>query len=145
MCNGPGPKILKKNFRDKLTSDCVLVHYDLTNELVLACDTSLYSVLAVLSHCFESGQECQITFTSHPLIPEEKNFSQIEKEGLAIMYGIKISHAFIWMTFLNFVRPQVNQLMLSASKRTPTIASYWVPMTTLFTISLDNITTIAIH
>ena len=138
---------LEKTFRDmkaKLTSDCVLVQYDLTNKLVLACNTSLYSIGAVLSHCFKNGQERLITFASHPLIPEEKFFSQIE-EGLAIIYGIKISHAFIWMTFPNFVRPQVNQLMLSASKRTPTIASYWVPMTTLFTINLDNITAMVIH
>ena len=102
-------------FRDlkaKLTS----TQSDLTNELVLACDTSLYSVLAVLTHCSENGKERPITFVSHPLIPEEKNFSQIEKEGLAIIYGIKNFTCIYLNDISKFVGPQVNQLMLSASK-----------------------------
>ena len=66
----------------KLTTDCVLVQYDLTNELVLASDTSLYSIGAVLSHCFENGQEHLITSASRPPTPEKKNYSKFDKEGL---------------------------------------------------------------
>ena len=50
-----------------LTSDCLLVHYDLKKKLILACDASPYGVVAVLTHRDEMGQEHPITFASHTL------------------------------------------------------------------------------
>ena len=75
--------------KSMLTSECLLAHYDPTQELVIACDASPYSVGAVLSHRYENAQERPITFASRSLAPAEKNYSQLEKEGLAIIYGVK--------------------------------------------------------
>ena len=55
-------KISFEEVKSLLTSDSVLVHYDLAIELVLACDASPYGVGAVLSHRFSDIEENPIIF-----------------------------------------------------------------------------------
>ena len=79
-----------------LTSDRLLVHYDPDMELILACDALPYGVGAVLSHQDPDGRERPITFASRTLAPAERNYSQLEKEGLAIVFGVKRFHAYLF-------------------------------------------------
>ena len=78
-----------------LTSAHLLVHYDPEKPLILACDASPYGVGAVLSHLVE-GIEKPIAYASKTLNAAERNYSQVEKEGLAIMFGIKKFHQYCY-------------------------------------------------
>jgi len=67
----------------------VLIHFDGSREIILACDASPYGVGAVISHQMEDGSERPITYASSSLSSAEKKYSQLEKEALAIIFEIK--------------------------------------------------------
>ena len=62
---------------------------------VLACDALLYGLSATLSHQLESD-EGPIAFASYSLAPAEKNYSQIDEETLAIVFGVKHFHQYLF-------------------------------------------------
>jgi hypothetical protein len=79
-----------------LTSDTLLVHYDLNRKLRFACDASSYGLGAVLSHVMDDGQERPIAYASRSLSQTEKNYAQIEREALSIVFGVKTFHQFLY-------------------------------------------------
>ncbi|XP_071054976.1 uncharacterized protein [Onthophagus taurus] len=74
--------------KEILKSTEVLVHFNPDLELKLTVDASSVGIGAVLSHRFPSGIEKPIAFVSRTLTDAEKNYSQIEREGSAIIYGV---------------------------------------------------------
>lgn len=64
----------------------VLVHHD--PKLLLVCDASPYGIGEALSHQSPDGVERPIAYASRSLSNAEKNYSQIEKEGLDIIFGL---------------------------------------------------------
>ncbi len=75
--------------KSELMAGRVLVPYDEKRKLILACDASPYGVGAVISHVMDDGQERPIAFASRTLTKSERNYSQIEKEALAIVFGVR--------------------------------------------------------
>ena len=82
--------------KELLTSSRLLVHFDSKLDIVLACDASAYGIGAVLSHRMPDGQEKPIGFVSRTLTAAEKNYSQMEKEGLSCVYGIRRFHSYLF-------------------------------------------------
>ena len=78
-----------------LLLDLALTHYNPKKELIVASDASDYGIGPMLLHRFEDGVTKPIAHTSRALLPAERNYSQIEKEGLSITYAVKKFHRFI--------------------------------------------------
>ena len=75
--------------KEMLLQDKVLVHYDPDLPLVLATDSSSYGLGAVLSHRTPEGEERPIAYASRSLSETEKKYSQIKKEALSLVWGVK--------------------------------------------------------
>ena len=79
-----------------MCSPKLLIHYGPEKPLVLECDASLYELGAVLAHTLPDDSEKPRAYSSRTLLSSEKNYSQIEKESLAIILAIKIFHQYIF-------------------------------------------------
>ncbi|KAI7796507.1 hypothetical protein IRJ41_023564, partial [Triplophysa rosa] len=92
----PVHKLLRKDSKKMINSVQVLVHYDLQKEVILSCDASPYGLGAVLSHMMPDGSERPIGFMSRTLNQAERNYSQFDKEGLAVMFGFQRFHKYLY-------------------------------------------------
>ena len=82
--------------KEVLSSSQVLVHFEPDKKLVVTRDASPYGVGAVLSHLSEDGIERPIYYASRSLVIAEKKYSQLDKEGLAIIFAVKKFHQFLY-------------------------------------------------
>lgn len=72
----------------------VLTHFDPALPIQLAYDASPYGLGAVVSHITPSGKK-PIAFASRTLNGDVRKYPQIEKEALAIIFGIKEFHSYL--------------------------------------------------
>ena len=121
---GPSQERAFKEAKAQLTSPCLLAHFDPGEKLILSCDASPYGIGAVLSHQFEDGVEKPIAYASRSLAPAEKKYAHIEKEGLAVIYGVKRFHQYLWgRPFTVYSDHKPLQYLFSESRPVPVMAS----------------------
>ena len=110
--------------KSTLHSSQLPVHYSLEREVTLACDASPYGLGCVISHVMEDGTECPISYASRILSPAEKNYSQLDKEAAAIMFGVRKLHTYLYgwhFTIYMDHKPLLG--LLQSNKQIPTTAS----------------------
>ena len=121
---GPEQQKAFQAAKGSLTSDSLLVHFDPAKKLILAADASPYGLGAVLSHRLSDGTDKPIAFASRTLAAAEKKYSQIEKEGLAIIFGVKRFHQYLFgRPFIIMSDHKPLKHLFSESQTTPTLAS----------------------
>ena len=94
--SGSGQLNTFKAAKRLLVTAPVLAHYNPSLPIRLAGDASAYGIGAVISHVFEDGSERPVAFTSRTLSPTERNYPQIEKEALSLIYGIQKFHQYLY-------------------------------------------------
>lgn len=85
-----------RSVKEALTREPALAHYDASLPLVLAVDSSSYGLGAVLSHAYPDGSERVVCCASRTLSDTERRYSQVDKEALAIVYGVSRHHQYVY-------------------------------------------------
>ena len=85
-----------RKIKKLLSSAEVLCHYNPVLPIRLACDASSFGVAAVLSHLMPDGGERPVAYASKSLSDAEKNYSQLDKEALAIVFGVRRFHQYLY-------------------------------------------------
>ena len=93
---------LFEQFKQQLASAKVLVHYDPNLPLKLDCNALSVGIGAVLSHVMKDDTEWPIAYASRSLSKAERNYSQIEKEALSIVWGINKFHTYLYLNKLHW-------------------------------------------
>lgn len=73
--------------KQELSSNRVLVPYDPNLPIQLACDASPTGIAGVLSHVI-GDSERPIAYASRSLTDAERNYSQLDREALAIIFSV---------------------------------------------------------
>lgn len=76
-----------EHLKQEIASDRVLVPYDPELPIQLACDASPTGIAGILSH-ISNNQERPIAFASRSLTQAEQNYSQLDREALAIVFAV---------------------------------------------------------
>ncbi len=82
--------------KKKLGAAPVLTYFRADLPLKLDTDASNYGIGAVISYIMPNGSERPIAFASRTLSKSKRNYAQIEKEALSIIFGVKKFHEYLY-------------------------------------------------
>ena len=110
--------------KKQLAEAPILQHYDPTKAVSLSTDASPYGVGAVLCHVLADGTEKPIAYASRTLNAVERKYSQLDKEAMAIVFGVKRFHQYLYgRQFAIISDHKPLQYLLSESRGVPVMAS----------------------
>ena len=79
-----------------LTAPTLLVHFDENKPITLSCDASPHGMGALLSHLRDDNSDKPIAYASHSLSTVKRKYSQLDKEVLAILFGVSKFHHYLY-------------------------------------------------
>ena len=117
-------KVSFQALKDTLAWSNLSVHYNPKLEVQLAVDASPVGLRAVISHITADGTERPIAYASRSLTKSERNYSIIEKEALAIIFGIrKFQQSLYGCRFTHLKDHQPLTLLFGSKKAIPAVAA----------------------
>jgi len=89
-------KIAFLNAKKCLASREILTHYDTERPVKITCDASPVGLGAVLSHTWPDGTAKPVAFVSKTLTITQRKYSQLDREALALVFGVKSFHQYVY-------------------------------------------------
>ncbi|XP_055522770.1 uncharacterized protein K02A2.6-like [Wyeomyia smithii] len=83
-------------FREILQSPLLLTHYNPKLKILVSADASMLGLGARIAHIFPDGTVRAICHVSRSLTAAESKYSQIEKEGLALIFAVTKFHRMLF-------------------------------------------------
>ena len=74
----------------------VLVHFDPRQESIVTWNALSYGLGAVLAQREKDGKEHPVAFASRTLMKAERNYAQVEREALAVIFGLQEFHQYLF-------------------------------------------------
>ncbi|VDK89392.1 unnamed protein product [Dibothriocephalus latus] len=102
-----------------LRSDLLLTHYDPTLPIVVTTDTANHGIGTVISANFSDRSERAIMHASRTFTSVEKNYDQIEKEALSILFAVKKFHKLLYGFHFTLVTDYKPLMSIFGSKGIP--------------------------
>ena len=91
---GPEQKKAFEASKTALLNSEALIHFDPKLPIVVTADSGSYGLGAVLAHVID-GHERPVCFVSRTLNTAERNYSQIEREALSLVFALKKFHYYL--------------------------------------------------
>ena len=119
---GSEEKAAFRRLKELLSTANVLTHFDPSLPLGVACDASAVGIGATLFHHYSDRSERPIANISKTLTASQRNYSQIQKEALAIIYALKKFYQYLYgRKFILVTDHQPLVAMFGPNKPTPAL------------------------
>ena len=92
----PHHQAAMEKLKQEVTETSVLQFYDTASPVYLQCDASLQGLGAALLQHDQEGRLRPVAYASKALSPAEKHYSCIERELLAIVFGVERFHTYVY-------------------------------------------------
>ena len=134
-----------QSVKDAMVTDSMLRHFKPNRTVEMACDASPYGVAAVILQPDDNGVRKPVAYASRSLNKHEQGYAQMDREGLAIIFGLRRFHMYLYgRPIVILTDNKAIEHILSPTAPVPTLAAQrlqrWAIMLSAFNYQLKYIT-----